>query len=166
MMLSEKILTALNDQMNAEFYASHLYLQIAANFEAKSLPGFGSWLRAQSKEEREHAVKIYDFILDRGATPAMGAMEKPVVTNASSAQAFEMVLQHEQKVTSMIDTLYELAGAEQDHPTSIMLQWFITEQVEEEATAAGILDHLKMIGDDPAALLQYDRQMADKIQTT
>lgn len=160
MVISKKIQTAINKQINAELYSSYTYLSMAADSEAKGFPGFGRWMRKQSEEETAHAMKLFNFVLDRGGRVELDAIAKPKASFGNVAQMFEESLKHERKVTQMIHTLHQLALAEKDSATAVMLEWFIEEQVEEEKTAMDILDSLKMAGDNPAAMLMLDREVA------
>jgi ferritin len=158
-MLSKAMLNALNDQINKEFFASYLYLSMSAYFEAANYPGFAQWMRVQSQEEYEHGLKIFNYINDRDGKVVLKSIDQPKADFKSPTDAFTQALEHERKVTGMINKLYEMALKENDYPTQVMLQWFISEQVEEEKTALGIVDQLKMVGDAPAAMIMLDRQL-------
>jgi ferritin len=158
-MISPTVTDALNEQLKQELYSSYLYLQMAAYCDAENLPGFSKWLRIQAEEEREHAMKFYDFILDRDGKVALQALPQPPREFGSPVNLFEQVLAHEQEITSLIDQLYRRAGADGDHATQIFLEWFISEQIEEEKTADEILETLRMAGDNKAALLMVDREL-------
>jgi ferritin len=147
-MLSKKMEEALNQQINAEMYSSYLYLAMAAHFQTANFTGFAHWMRVQAKEEEGHAMKIYDYILERNGKIALKAVEAPPAKLGSPLKVFEETYKHEQTVTARIHKLAELAGEERDHATAIFLQWFINEQVEEEAQANLIYEQLKMIGED------------------
>lgn len=142
--MNKKIEKALNDQIQKEFASSYLYLAMAAYCESQNLPGFANWLKVQAQEEWGHGMRIYDFVNDRGGRVILQSIEQPPAEFGSPVQVFEEVLKHEQKVTASINDLYALAVKENDYPTQVMLQWFITEQVEEEKTAADIVALLKM----------------------
>lgn len=159
-MLSKTIQDAINDQINKELYSSYLYLSMASYYAESNLSGFAGWMRVQSSEEYAHAMKFYGYVIDRNGHVELGAIEKPHAKFKSPADVFRQVLEHEQKVTGMITKLYELAAKEKDYPTQIMLEWFITEQSEEEKSAGDILEQLKMIGDSPVSLIMMDRQLA------
>jgi ferritin len=152
----------INKQINAEFYSAYLYFAMAGYFDEKGLPGFASWMKAQAKEELEHGEKFYEYLVERGGKFVPMAIEKPESTWSGPLEAFEQSLAHEQKVTGMIDSLYEAACAEKDNATKVFLQWFISEQVEEEATVTGIIDKLKLSGDKPQALLMLDRELGSR----
>lgn len=161
--MNEKVFKALNEQIKHEFYSSFLYLSIASYLENIPLEGFAKWFRKQSHEEHEHAMKIYDYILDRNMHVDLQAIEKPTVKFKSVKEVFEMALKHEQKVTHWIHEIYELALKEKDHATAVFLQWFISEQVEEEKNANDNLDQIVLIGDDKSALLVLDQNFAEKV---
>jgi ferritin len=161
-MFSQTLQDAMNEQINKELYSGYLYLSMAAYCEAMNLPGFASWMRMQAQEEQEHALKFYDFVNERGGRVVLQAIEQPPIEFESPVQIFEQTLDHERKVTILINNLYELAIKENDYASQIFLQWFITEQVEEEASAAEILETLRMIGDKGHALIMMDRQLAQR----
>lgn len=150
---------ALNNQINHEFYASYLYLAMSAYLDDANYPGFAQWMRVQSQEEYGHAMKIFNYINDRDGKVVLKAIQQPQTEFKSPLEVFSMALEHERKVTGMINDLYSMAMKENDYPTQVMLQWFINEQVEEEKTALGIVDQLKMIGDSPTAMIMLDRQL-------
>lgn len=159
-MLSTAVQMALNDQIQKELHSAYIYLSMSAYFEAENLPGAGHWMRRQAEEEQEHAMKIFDFVHDRGGRVTLQAIDQPPASFASPVAVFEAAYAHEQKVTKSIHDLYALAVRENDYPTQVMLQWFIDEQVEEEKNASAIVAQLKMVGDSPAALFMIDRQLA------
>jgi ferritin len=161
-MLSESIQQAINKQITYEFSASHAYMAMAAYFESLSLTGFAHWFRLQSEEEREHALRFFDYVNDRGGRVTLGAIDEPQNEFASPLDVFEHALAHEQRVTAAIHAIYALAAQENDYPTLSMLQWFIDEQVEEEKSAQEIIQHLKLIGDDGPGLLALDRHLAER----
>ena len=152
----------MNDQINKELYSSYLYLSMAAYFEDKNLPGFAHWMRIQEAEEREHAMKFYDFILERGGKVTLKAIDAPKTEWKSTLEVAEEVAAHEAKVTASIHALYELALKEKDYPAQVMLQWFITEQVEEEKNAAEIVANLKLIEDRGTAVLMLDHRLGKR----
>lgn len=162
MQFSKKILDALNEQMKNEFYSHNVYLSMAAYFELLELKGFGHWLRLQAKEEQMHALKIFDFILDRDKEPKILPIEAPLSDWKSPVHVFEQALLHEEKVTKMINGLYELALSEKDHATRIFLEWFVKEQVEEEATARETLAKVKMAQEPKEGLLLLDIEFAKR----
>lgn len=146
-MLSKSIQKALNGQIQKEFSSSYLYLAMAAYCETKNLPGMASWLKVQAQEEWGHGMKILDYINDRGGTVTLQAIEQPPAEFGSPVDVFKAVLEHEQNITAAINDLYALAIKENDYATQIMLQWFITEQIEEEKNASDTLELLKMAGE-------------------
>ncbi len=158
-MFSSKVQEAMNEQIKNELYSAYIYLSMAAHFEAVNLPGFAHWMRMQSNEEVEHAMKFFDFINERGGRVELSAIDQPPVEWGSPLSIFETALGHEQKVTGMIDNIYETAVAEKDYASQIMLQWFIDEQVEEEKSAGEIVETLKMFGERDTVVLLLDRQL-------
>lgn len=158
-MLSKSMLKALNEQINHELYSSYLYLSMSAHFQEANLPGFAHWMALQSKEEYEHAMKIFRYITERNGRVILDAIDKPPTEFKKPLEVMKQVLEHEKKVSGLINRLYEMAVKEKDYPTQVMLQWFITEQVEEEKTAGDIIEQLKMVGDMPAGLIMLDRQL-------
>lgn len=161
--MNEKIFNALNEQIKHEFYSSYLYLSIASYFENIPLDGFGKWFRKQAQEEHEHAMKIYNYIIDRNMHVHLQAIGKPQHQFKSIQEVFELALEHERKVTHWIHQIYDLAVQEKDHATHVFLQWFITEQVEEEKNAQDNLDQIVFIGDDKAALFVLDQNFSKRV---
>jgi len=159
-MIGKTMQDAMNEQINKELFSSYLYLSMAAYFEEKNLPGFAHWMRLQEGEEREHAMKFYDFILERGGKVILRAIEAPKADWNSSLELFQEVAEHEARVTASINALYELAVKEKDYPAQVMLQWFITEQVEEEKNAAEIVANLQLIEGRGTAVLMLDHRLA------
>jgi len=162
MRMSASIQKALNDQINKEFGASYLYLSMAAYFAEKSRNGFARWMRMQAMEEAKHAMRIIDFVEDRGGRVVLEAIDRPPPDFPSSLAVFELARDHEKKVSAGIFQLYEQAAAEKDWATQAMLQWFITEQVEEEKTSTEIVDTLKQIGDNASGLFIFDRELGKR----
>lgn len=161
-MISAKMQDALNRQIQAEFQSAYLYLAMSAYCESKNLKGFAHWLKVQYQEETGHALKILDYLLERGGTVELKAIEAPSVEFGSPAEIFEKVLAHEQHITSLIHNLYETAVAEKDLATQVFLQWFITEQVEEEASASDVLERIKMVGDRSSSILYLDKELGKR----
>ena len=161
-MLSQNMNEVLNLQIQDEFQASYLYLAISAYCEEQNLPGFAAWLRAQSEEERTHALRLFDFLLRREGHIELQEIGQPPSGFGSPLEMFEAVLEHEKKVTKRIDKAYRAALEERDNATAVELQWFITEQVEEEKTAGDVVAQLRMAGNDTVALLMVDREMAER----
>jgi ferritin len=164
-MLKEKMQGALNSQVNAELYSSYLYLSMSAYFQSISLLGFANWMRVQAQEELVHAMKFYDFINERGGRVQLQPVEGPPMEWSSPLDVFENAYKHEQKVTGLINDLVNLAVKEGDHATNIFLQWFVTEQVEEEASADEVVQKLKLMGDAAGGLFMLDREMAQRVFT-
>lgn len=161
-MLSKPVLDAMNAQVGHEMASAYLYLSMAAYFEANNLPGFGKWMRVQFQEEQAHAIKFYDYILDRGNAVELPAIPQPQVNFASPQEVFQVTYEHEQKVTRLILDIYKAATAENDVASQIFLQWFVTEQVEEEKNASDILDLLKKIGPSIGSLYQLDHRVGKR----
>jgi ferritin len=158
-MIAQGVQDAINEQIKHEFFSAYIYLSMSAYFESTNLPGFASWMKAQAREEVTHGMKLFDFINDRGGRVALKAIDAPPIEFKSPQEVFEQALKHEQSVTRMINELYEIAEKAHDFATQVALQWFITEQVEEEKTADLIVEQLKMIGSDRPALLMLDREL-------
>jgi ferritin len=164
-MLSEKMQGALNEQLNWELYSSYIYASMSAYFHDLNLDGFANWMRVQALEELTHVGKFFDFIIERGGRVLMKAVDGPATEWASPKAAFEDALGHEQGVTGRINDLVNLALEEKDHATNIFLQWFVTEQVEEEDSVGRVLQQLKLIGDHPGGLFMVDRELAQRAFT-
>ncbi|HUN66611.1 MAG TPA: ferritin [Bacteroidota bacterium] len=158
-MVNSALEKAVNEQIKHELYSSYLYLHMSSFCTERNFPGFGRWLMMQSEEERSHAMKFYAFLHQHGNHVDLQAIEKPAGKYKSPKDVFENVLGHEQKVTALIRKLYELAIREKDYATQIFLQWFITEQVEEEANATEILQKFEMIEEQGPALVMLDREL-------
>jgi len=163
-MLEAKMRDALNKQINAELYSSYLYLSMAAWFESLSLRGFAHWMRIQAKEEEAHAMKLYDYVIERGGKIELKAIEAPPKSWQTPLAAFKAVAAHEAKVTGLINALADQAQDLRDHATSTMLHWFVSEQVEEEANAAEIVAKLGMIGESSGGLFALDHHLAKRGQ--
>ena len=161
-MISKIMQDAINDQIQKELYSSYLYLSMSAYFADKNLSGFAHWMRVQEAEEREHAMKLYDFLLERGGRANLKAIDAPKTEWTSTLEVAEEVAAHEAKVTASIYALYETALKEKDYPTQIMLQWFISEQVEEEKNAAEIVANLKLIEKGGTAIYVLDHQLGKR----
>ncbi len=161
-MLSKTIQDAMNEQIKNELYSAYLYLSMAAYCDLVNLPGFAHWMRVQAQEETGHAMKLYDFIYDRGGRVILKAIDQPLADFQSPLHVFEETLAHEQKVTGTINNLYALAVQEKDYASQSFLQWFVDEQVEEERTAAQIIETLRMIGDHKGALFMLDRELGKR----
>ncbi|HIQ02344.1 MAG TPA: ferritin [Anaerolineales bacterium] len=150
----------MNEQVKHELYSAYLYLSMSAYCESVNLPGFAHWLRVQVQEEMQHGMKFYDFINERGGRVVLQAIDRPPTAFESPLDIFEKTLEHERKVTDLIHGLYALAVEEKDYASQVFLQWFVTEQVEEENSATQILETLRRIGDQGHALLVLDRELA------
>ncbi len=161
-MLRDRMQDAINEQIRDELYSAYLYLSMAAYFESASLSGFASWMRAQSEEEVSHAMRLFDFVNERGVRVQLHAIDQPPVAFESPRAVFEMTYEHEQKVTGLIHDLYKLAQEEDDYAAQVMLHWFIEEQVEEEDSVSQILDALGRIGDTDHALIALDRELGQR----
>ena len=155
-MFSKAVQDAMNEQIKNELYSAYLYLAMAAHFEAADFAGFARWMRAQAGEEQEHAMKFFDFISERGGRVVLQTIDAPPADFGSHLSVFEQTLAHEQSVTGMINTLYALALEENDYASQVFLQWYIKEQVEEEASAAHILAQLKLVDGKAQGLLMLD----------
>jgi ferritin len=161
-MLSKAIQDAINEQIKNELYSAHQYLSMSAYCESVNLPGFAHWMLAQAQEEREHAMKFYNFLLSRKGRVILQAIEQPVVEFGSPLEVFEQALEQEQQVTGQINELYGLTTSENDYATQAFLQWFLTEQVEEEKNVGDVLETLNMIGDEGEALFLFDRELGKR----
>jgi ferritin len=164
-MIAKKIEDAFNAQINAEIYSSYLYLSMSAALEKMNLPGFASWMRVQAQEEMTHAMKFYDHIIERDGTVALTAIDGPPMKWKDVKAVIAETLEHEQKVTGLINDLMDLSMTENDHAGRMFLQWFVTEQVEEEATAMEILGKLEIAGDSAGGLYLLDKEMAGRVFT-
>lgn len=161
-MLKERMLKALNDQINAEHYSALLYLSMSAWFEEKGLPGFANWMFVQYQEELTHANKFFKYVCERSGRVELRAIEQMPVEFDSVIDIAEKTLEHEQKVTAMIDNLVDIAIEERDHATQSFLQWFVDEQVEEEANVTEILDNLKLVDGKGHGLFMLDRELRQR----
>lgn len=160
--MNEKIQDAFNEQLNAELYSSYLYLSMANYFAAENLDGMAAWMRIQTDEERIHAMKFLDQINERGGRVVLKQIDEPKFEWASPLEAFEEAYSHEQFITSKINALVDLANAESDHAANAFLQWFVSEQIEEEATALTTVEKLKKVGDNPVGLFMMDEQLSQR----
>jgi ferritin len=164
-MISKKMEKALNDQVNAELYSAYLYLSMEAYFHSLNMSGFANWMRVQTQEEVAHAMKIYGFINERSGRVTLKAIEGPQTKWDSPSAVFKAIYEHEQKVTGLINNLVDLAIKEKDHATNAFLQWFVNEQVEEEASADAIIQQLKMMKDAPGGIFMLDRELGQRVFT-
>lgn len=161
-MLTTKIQRELNSQVNKEFFSAYLYMSMAAYFQSIDLLGFANWMTVQAKEELIHAEKFYNFIHERNGTVVLEAIEKPRTEWKSPLAAFEGVLEHEIFITNSINNLVNIALEEKDHATNIFLQWFVTEQVEEETNSTEIIKKLKLMKDFPGGVYMLDKELAGR----
>ncbi len=162
MVIKEKVQKAVNKQINAELYSSYLYLSMAAYFESISLRGFAHWMKAQAEEERGHAMKLYEYIIDRNGVVTLAGIDGPRTEWKSPLAAFSEAYAHEVKVTSMINDILSLAREEGDYATEEMLDWFVNEQMDEEANPKLIIDKLKIIKDSGDGLLRLDSELGER----
>jgi ferritin len=160
--MNEKIEAAFNDHLNAEFYSSYLYLSMVNYFAAENLDGMAQWMQIQTDEERAHAMKFLAFINQRGGRVVLQQIDKPKIDWSSPLQAFQDAYEHECLISSKINDLVNLAAQEGDHAAHTFLQWFVTEQVEEEDAALTIVDKLKMVGDNTMGLMMMDQQLGQR----
>jgi len=161
-LIKASVQKALNDQTRKEFYSHYLYLSMAAYFESLNLRGFAHWMRIQAKEEMGHAMKFFEYLIERQGKVVLEAIEAPSFKWKSPTNVFEDSYNHERKITESIHKIVELAGSEKDHATTIFLQWFVQEQVEEEASANEILQKLNIIGNEPSALFVLDSELGKR----
>jgi ferritin len=161
-MISKTVQNAINEQINKELYSSYLYLSMAAYFDGKNLPGFAKWMYVQADEERGHGMKFFQHLLERGGKVELKTIAAPEVDWNNSLDVFKQVQEHEAAVTASINSLYELALKEKDYPCQVLLQWFITEQVEEEKNAADIVQQIELIDARGTAVLMLDHQLGKR----
>lgn len=164
-MLSKTMEKAINEQINAEFYSAYMYLSMSTWFNSLGLPGAAQWMQAQTQEELFHGMKLFRQVNERGGRVTLKAVSQPPVAWKSTQHVFQEALAHEQKVTGMINNLVNLAVEEKDHASNIFLQWFVSEQVEEEANVGAVLDKLKLIGKDTTALFTLDATLGQRVFT-
>ena len=164
-MINKKLQDAFNGQLNRELYSAYLYLSMAAYFENVNLSGLANWMRIQVQEEQFHAMKFFDYIIERGGEISLTDIEKPDSKWASPLAVFEATLEHEQKVTALINDLVYLARDERDNASEIFLQWFVHEQVEEEDSANKVIGELKLYESSPQALFMLDRELGQRVFT-
>lgn len=164
-MIGQKMQEALNRHVQEEAYSSYLYLAMSAWCDAKAWKGFARWLRVQHEEELAHGKKLLDFLVTRGGEPRLGPISAPPSSWSGIVDVFERVLEHERKVTAAVHQLHALAEQEKDTAAAVFLQWFVSEQVEEEANVQEILDRLRMVGDRPGAALYLDKEYGKRGRT-
>ncbi|MBU1230211.1 MAG: ferritin [Proteobacteria bacterium] len=163
-MLSKKMEKAFNDQIKWEYYSAYLYLSLSSYFQSLGLPGFANWMDVQFQEEQFHARKMFDYVLEKGGRVVLQAIEAPQGQWKAPLEAFEFALKHEYVVTKRINDLVDLAQKEKDHASAIFLQWYVTEQVEEEANFGDTVNKLKLVGDG-GGLFMLDRELAARVFT-
>jgi ferritin len=160
--MNSKIESAFNEQLNAELFSSYLYLSMAAYFESQNLKGMAGWMRMQAIEEHMHGMKFFDFINECGGRVTLAKIKEPKTEWSSPLDVFEESCKHESKVTGMINELVDLALNEKDHAANAFLQWFVTEQVEEESSVQEIAGQLKLVGDLGGMLFMIDRELGQR----
>jgi len=161
-MISKKMQDAINEQMKNELFSSYLYLSMAADFHHKGWDGMASWMHKQAAEEKEHFKKFFDYLIERDGRVELKVLEKPKAEWATPLEAFKDALGHEKFITGKINELYELARAEKDYPSEILLQWYVDEQVEEEASASKIIQMLERIDGHMAGMYMLNAQLAKR----
>lgn len=161
-MIGDNILKAINDQIKAELDSSYLYLAMSAACEDMNYKGFAKWFRKQADEEREHAMKFFEYLVDRGGRVELKGLDTPPATFKSIQDMFQRTLEHERMVTSRINKIYDMAVGEKDFATQELLNWYVKEQVEEEATATEILEQIKMVDNKPGSLFYIDRHVGKR----
>ncbi len=161
-MISKAVERAFNDQLAAETYSAYLYWSMSAALEEMQMPGFAHWMRVQAQEEMAHAMKFYRHLVERGGRVKLGAIAAPPTDWESPAKMFEDVLKHERHVTSLIHKLVETAAQEKDYAAGVFLQWFVSEQVEEEAAAELVLVKIRMVQDSQGGLYMLDKEMGQR----
>jgi ferritin len=161
-MIGKKVEAALNDQIRKEMYSSYLYLSMAAQFASMNLGGFAHWMTVQATEETKHGMKIYEHVIARSGKVILQQIDAPPSEWKSAKAIFQAAYQHEQKVTESINKIVGLAKAEKDNATEVFLQWFVNEQVEEEANTNEILQKLQLIADTPAGLVMLDAELGKR----
>ena len=162
-MINEKLQSAFNDQINKELYSEYLYLAMKTYFMEQNLMGFVNWFDVQVQEEHAHAMGMFNYLNERGGEINLMAIDKPVFNGKNTLEIFEEVLKHEEFVTSRINALYDVAEEVKDRAAMKFLNWYIDEQVEEEASVGGVLATLRLIGDDKNALLLLDKDLATRV---
>lgn len=162
-MISKKLEKAINEQINKELYSEYLYISMQAWFADQNLDGFANWMNVQGQEERFHAMKFYNYIIERGGQVELLAIEKPPKSFTKPLNAFKMALEHEKFITKSVNDLMDVAIKENDHASKSFLQWYVDEQVEEEANADRIVHKLEMIKDNAQGLFMLDNELAQRV---
>jgi len=163
--VNKKIEKALNEQLNAELYSAYLYYSMSAYFHSINLEGMATWMKVQTAEEMTHSAMFNNYIIERGGRVKLMSIDAPPTEWKSPLSAFESIYEHEQKVTGLINGLVDLALKESDHAANAFLQWFVTEQVEEEASVDGIVQNLKLVGGKGSGLFMIDRELGQRTYT-
>jgi ferritin len=161
--MDKKLVKAINDQLNFEIYSSYLYFAMSSHLKSMNLNGFANWMDVQAKEEMTHVMKFYNYLHDRGEDVELEAVDKPPKSWKSVQEIFEQAYKHEQLVSSKINKLADMSLAVKDHATNVFLQWFINEQIEEEANALNVVQQVKMFKDSPNGLFMIDRELAQRV---
>ena len=164
-MLNDRMQQLMNERVNMEFYAAYLYLSMVAYFESENLPGMASWMRSQVQEELFHGMKMFDYINERGGRVVLTQIDTPIAEWDSALDVFRAGFEHELKVTAAYNEILSAAREERDHASEIFLQWYVTEQVEEESNFDATIHQLERIGDSSNALLMFDREMGQRVFT-
>ncbi|MCT4672134.1 MAG: ferritin [Prolixibacteraceae bacterium] len=164
-MIKEVVAKSINDQINKEYYSSYLYLSMSAYFEAEGLKGFANWMRIQAKEESDHAEKFFNYLNERGGRVELKAIEQVPTDFDGIVKVFDQVLEHEEMITASINDMMDVAFEAKDHATKSFLQWFVDEQVEEEATVGDIINSIKLIKGDGQGILMMDRELGSRVYT-
>jgi len=164
-MLKQKIEKSFNEQITEELFSSYLYLSMSSYFQSINLPGFANWMRVQAQEELMHAMKFYDYINERRGRVLLKEIKTPQHEWKSPLEVFEAALKHEEYITEKINNLVDISIKEKDHASNVFLQWFVNEQVEEEASADDIINRLKLVGDSKDGLFMIDRELATRVFT-
>lgn len=162
-MINKRLETELNKQLNAELYSAYLYLSMSAYLSTKNLPGFSHWMKIQFEEEQAHAMKLFQYILDRGGKVDLLEIKSPKKEWNGILDVFENIANHEAHITKLINNLVDIAWAEKDHATVNLMQWFVNEQVEEESTVSDLFDQLKLIEGQGAGLFMLDREARQRV---
>ena len=161
--MNQRMLDAVNKQIQAEFQSAYIYLSMSARFEEMKMSGAANWMRIQWQEETAHAIKLFYHVIRRGKTPKLFTLPEPNVTFDTALDAFEQVLEHERHVTKLIHDLYGVAVEEKDYAMQTLLHWYIDEQVEEEENAEGIIDSLRLAGSAGQGLFMVDRELGQRV---
>lgn len=161
-MIEKNLEKIINEQINKELYSEYLYLSMSAYFYGEDLDGFGHWFELQAQEEHQHAMKFFRYLLDRGGKVELDAIDKPQIDFKSAIEICKLTLEHEQKVTASINNMMNMAQDSNDYAMESMLNWFVDEQVEEEANASRLLNRVNMAGDSPNGLLILDKELAQR----